>query len=169
VVQKVFFGPLDNPKNRGLNDITPREILALSPLIIMIFVIGWFPRLLLDPMEASVLAFTAQFRRGYLEASDSPGDSGARKMPDGVFHEGFLVGAPNRPPPKTEEPAPAEAVPTEAPSAAPVRLNPLDPNLRRARPPGSEAPPRMLAPGQAPGGAGDAPMPPRERQPRGAP
>ncbi len=37
MVQKVFFGPLSNPKNRGLEDLNTRETLALAPLVIMIF------------------------------------------------------------------------------------------------------------------------------------
>ncbi len=44
VVQKMFFGPLTNPKNKHLPDLTVRETLAVAPLIVMIFVIGFFPR-----------------------------------------------------------------------------------------------------------------------------
>jgi len=43
VVQRVFFGPLSNPKNQRLKDVNVRETLALSPLIALVFVIGCSP------------------------------------------------------------------------------------------------------------------------------
>ena len=35
VVQKMFFGPLTNPKNKHLPDINARETLALAPLVLI--------------------------------------------------------------------------------------------------------------------------------------
>ena len=37
VVQKMFFGPIKNPKNKRLRDLTPREGVALAPLVLAIF------------------------------------------------------------------------------------------------------------------------------------
>ncbi len=54
VVQKMFFGPLTNPKNKRLKDVTPRELIAVVPLIAMIFVIGWFPTLFTSRMSEGV-------------------------------------------------------------------------------------------------------------------
>jgi NADH-quinone oxidoreductase subunit M len=54
VVQKMFFGPLSNPKNKRLTDISPREIIALAPLVALIFVIGWFPNLFTSRMSEGV-------------------------------------------------------------------------------------------------------------------
>lgn len=54
VVQKMFFGPLNNPKNEGLSDMNVREVIAVAPMIAMIFVIGFFPKLFLDQMEPTV-------------------------------------------------------------------------------------------------------------------
>ena len=54
VVQKMFFGPITKKANKHLSDINSREILAVSPLILMIFVIGFFPKIFLDPMKDSV-------------------------------------------------------------------------------------------------------------------
>jgi len=104
-VQKMFFGPLKNPKNKHLTDISPREMLALSPLIIFVFIIGFFPRMLLEPMKPTVAAYYNQFNR-MLDATTaknlrSPDD--ARLMPTGVFGEGFLDM------PKPEAPAPEKA------------------------------------------------------------
>ena len=49
VVQKMFFGPLTNPKNKHLPDLNARETLALAPLVALIFVIGFFPNALPRP------------------------------------------------------------------------------------------------------------------------
>jgi NADH-quinone oxidoreductase subunit M len=54
VVQRVFFGPLTNPKNEKLRDLNQRETLALAPLVALIFVIGLFPSIFLAPMKDSV-------------------------------------------------------------------------------------------------------------------
>ena len=54
LVQKMFFGPLSNPKNKNLPDLNVRETLALAPLIALIFVIGFFPNLFLDRARGSV-------------------------------------------------------------------------------------------------------------------
>jgi NADH:ubiquinone oxidoreductase subunit 4 (subunit M) len=62
VVQKVFFGPLDNPKNRSLKDLNSREAIALAPLVALIFVIGLFPALFLSRMTPSVEATLDHYR-----------------------------------------------------------------------------------------------------------
>ncbi|MBI2390251.1 MAG: NADH-quinone oxidoreductase subunit M [Deltaproteobacteria bacterium] len=61
VTQKVFYGPLDNPKNKHLPDLTRRESIALAPLIVLIFAIGLFPRVFTEPMHASVAPFIQSF------------------------------------------------------------------------------------------------------------
>ncbi len=53
VVQKVFFGPITIKENEHLEDINRRELVAVSPLLILVFVIGLFPNLLLAPMHAA--------------------------------------------------------------------------------------------------------------------
>ena len=47
VVQKMFFGPITKKENKHLPDINRRELLAVAPLIAMIFVIGFFPNIFL--------------------------------------------------------------------------------------------------------------------------
>lgn len=95
-VQKMFFGPLKNPKNKHLSDISPREALALSPLIIFIFVIGLFPRVLLEPMRPSVTSFYKQFNRGFEQMKSMQREDAAQLMPASVFDPAFLEGAPPR-------------------------------------------------------------------------
>jgi len=42
--QRVFFGPVTNPKNEKLVDLTPREVAYFTPLLILAFVIGIYPK-----------------------------------------------------------------------------------------------------------------------------
>jgi NADH-quinone oxidoreductase subunit M len=51
VAQKMFFGPITKKENEQVPDINRREILAVAPLLVLIFVIGFFPNLLLAPMH----------------------------------------------------------------------------------------------------------------------
>jgi NADH-quinone oxidoreductase subunit M len=106
VVQKMFFGPLDNPKNRRLKDMNARELVAIAPLIALIFVIGFFPNVFLSRMTESVRSTIERFqnsRMSYLEDKErtAPVLIGRR---GGAFERGY-------PEPKT--PPPAAAVPAE--------------------------------------------------------
>ena len=53
--QRTMQGPMDNPKNANLPDLSLREIVVLVPVVIFIFLVGIFPRqALLSKMDASV-------------------------------------------------------------------------------------------------------------------
>ena len=52
--QRVFFGPVANPKNEKLNDLTPRELLTFAPLVIMAFWIGVYPKPFFQILEQPV-------------------------------------------------------------------------------------------------------------------
>ncbi|MFQ5855497.1 MAG: NADH-quinone oxidoreductase subunit M [Anaerolineae bacterium] len=54
--QQAFFGPLTNPENEKLVDLSAREVLTLIPLVIMIVVIGVYPQPFLRVIEPSVQA-----------------------------------------------------------------------------------------------------------------
>jgi NADH-quinone oxidoreductase subunit M len=60
-VFKIFWGPLDNPANRVLVDLTRRERLVFAPLVGLIFYIGLFPNHMLTPMTASVDHFALEY------------------------------------------------------------------------------------------------------------
>jgi NADH-quinone oxidoreductase subunit M len=64
MVQKVFFGPLKNEANKHLTDLNVRETIALSPLVALVFVIGFFPKLFLAPMAESVASVVERYREG---------------------------------------------------------------------------------------------------------
>ncbi len=58
--QRVMFGKVTKEENRGLKDLSLREIVVLLPIIILIFVIGFYPAPFLTKMEQSVNLFNAR-------------------------------------------------------------------------------------------------------------
>jgi NADH-quinone oxidoreductase subunit M len=103
VVQKMFFGPLTNPKNKHLPDLTVRESLALAPLVLMIFVIGFFPSIFLDRMKESILLHHNQYKVVSGQAILFADDRDAKLLPEDTFSPAFLKGMPKKEQP--EEPA----------------------------------------------------------------
>lgn len=53
VVQKVFFGPVTKPENKKLEDVNRRELIAIAPLIVAIFVLGLFPNILINSIRGA--------------------------------------------------------------------------------------------------------------------
>jgi NADH-quinone oxidoreductase subunit M len=51
MVQRMLFNPLAKPENRGLPDLNAREIGLLAPLVVLIIVLGFYPRPVLERME----------------------------------------------------------------------------------------------------------------------
>lgn len=63
--QRVMFGELDNPKNQNLKDLNFREIAIMVPLVVLIFVMGIYPKPFIDKMDPAIqklVARTAQTR-----------------------------------------------------------------------------------------------------------
>jgi NADH-quinone oxidoreductase subunit M len=71
-VQKMFFGPITRDENKHLSDINGREMLAVAPLIIAIFVLGLAPNLLLNQMHDSVTRVLGDMS-SRVEANPAPG------------------------------------------------------------------------------------------------
>ena len=62
MVQRVFFGPLSNEKNKKLKDLSLREGLVLIPFVIFVFWIGLYPKPYLNKMEVSVNHYVEQYQ-----------------------------------------------------------------------------------------------------------
>jgi len=62
MVQRVFFGPLNNEENKNLKDLSLREGLVLIPFIIFVFWIGLYPKTYLSKMEVSVKHYVEQYQ-----------------------------------------------------------------------------------------------------------
>jgi hypothetical protein len=58
--QRVMFGPVTQDANRGLIDLTPREVAVLTPVLVLIVWIGIYPQPFLRTTEASVTQLLAQ-------------------------------------------------------------------------------------------------------------
>jgi len=70
--QRVMFGPLENPANRTLKDLSPREILVFAPILVMVFVMGLYPRPFLSRMEPSVQAYLARMHQKMAVSAQPP-------------------------------------------------------------------------------------------------
>jgi NADH-quinone oxidoreductase subunit M len=117
VVQKVFFGPLDNPKNQHLEDLNPRETIALAPLAALVFVLGLFPSLFLDRMQDSVAGVLDSYVQGRV-AYEQHAEATEHVLKDrrnGPLEKGYPK-SPNG------EPAPAEEI--ELSARAGTGINP---------------------------------------------
>jgi len=73
--QRVMFGELDNPKNQKLSDLNAREIAIMVPLVVMIFVMGIYPKPFIDKMDPAIKKLVSQVR---------PASMNAKKMPEAV-------------------------------------------------------------------------------------
>ncbi len=83
--QRVMFGELDNPKNQKLLDLNAREIGIMIPLIIMIFVMGLYPKPFIDKMEPAVKKLVGQIRPASMNAKKG---AEATPAPKRSFHTG---------------------------------------------------------------------------------
>jgi NADH-quinone oxidoreductase subunit M len=72
VVQKMFFGPVTKKENKNLADVTPREIIALAPLAMMVFVIGLFPNIFLSQIRGAAERVQADFDARAVEMNPGP-------------------------------------------------------------------------------------------------
>jgi len=61
--QRVMFGPLTNPANEKLLDLSRLERAVLVPILIMIVMMGVYPQPFLSRMEPAVTAYLARLER----------------------------------------------------------------------------------------------------------
>ena len=63
--QRVFFGPITNPKNEKLHDLTPREVVYFAPLVILAFWIGIYPKPFFRILDQPVIQLVRTVRPDY--------------------------------------------------------------------------------------------------------
>jgi NADH-quinone oxidoreductase subunit M len=61
--QRAMFGPVTHDENRGLADLTPRELTVLVPVLVLIVWIGIYPQPFLRTTEATVTQLLAQVQQ----------------------------------------------------------------------------------------------------------
>lgn len=54
MVQRLLFGPITHEENKGLRDLTAREVIVMIPLVICIFGMGLFPKPFFQKMDSSI-------------------------------------------------------------------------------------------------------------------
>jgi NADH-quinone oxidoreductase subunit M len=112
-VQKVFFGPNQNPKNKHLTDLTDREITGLVPLVILILLIGVKPEYFTSRIEPDVTSWLDMYKHKR-EQTTRPSVTDAYLLPE----ENANGAAPSGPP----QAVPAAPAPTPARGGGPVAL-----------------------------------------------
>jgi NADH-quinone oxidoreductase subunit M len=61
--RKVMLGKLEKPSLAGIRDVGLREIVVLTPLVILTIFFGFYPRPVLDMSQASVAALIANYNK----------------------------------------------------------------------------------------------------------
>jgi NADH-quinone oxidoreductase subunit M len=56
MVQRVFFGKITNPKNKGLKDLSWREIGLMAPLLFLMVYMGVYPKPFIEKSRSAVVA-----------------------------------------------------------------------------------------------------------------
>jgi NADH-quinone oxidoreductase subunit M len=62
--QRIFFGPVTNPKNEKLQDLTPREMAYFMPLVLLAFWIGLYPKPFFQILDQPVREIVEVVRPG---------------------------------------------------------------------------------------------------------
>ncbi|MEM9864001.1 MAG: hypothetical protein AAF938_20545, partial [Myxococcota bacterium] len=136
-VYKMFWGPVENDANKELADVSWREWASLSPLLVLIFAIGFFPGAFLAKSQPAIDGFIADFSTkwqqstqnddlrvigGPAEEAEPEGEAVAAVAPEPSARPSAPPAAqPRRPSTPTQEAAAAavrRALPSLAPSAA---------------------------------------------------
>jgi len=83
MLQRVLYGPITDPANEELSDLTGRERTVLAPLLVLIVLIGVYPGPLLDRTESSVGALIEQVEQRAQQAPLTTREDGVRldRMP----------------------------------------------------------------------------------------
>ncbi len=84
-VLKIFWGKIDRKENENLPDLGRHEWIALAPLLVLVFWIGFFPKTFLDDSRPAVDQFITDFNDKF---SASQGNDELRLWhPNAEFHQ----------------------------------------------------------------------------------
>jgi NADH-quinone oxidoreductase subunit M len=72
--RRAFTGPIERAENRALPDLRRREALILLPLVVLMFVIGILPNLILRPTDAAVGQVLNVAEERSIEVMDGAGE-----------------------------------------------------------------------------------------------
>ncbi|WP_428262308.1 NADH-quinone oxidoreductase subunit M [Haliangium sp.] len=111
--QKVMFGPITRDANRTLKDLSGREIAVFVPLVVMIFVMGVYPRPFLQSMEPAVEQLMNTYRDGLSEPDGEARLRGAKATAEA---------APSAPEPTADLALPAAATGAQVTLSAPAQI-----------------------------------------------
>ncbi len=95
--QRVMLGPLTNPQNKRLSDLSSREIWVLAPMLAMAFWLGVCPKTFLKDIDPAVTVTLGQIKEKF---AAGPSDDKPRMLG---------AAAPKPPGPDDKEPPPAGA------------------------------------------------------------
>ena len=70
--RRVFYGPITHEENRKLKDLTPIELFAVMPLVVMVFVIGLFPTMFLGRITPDSKAIVDQMDQAGTASIERP-------------------------------------------------------------------------------------------------
>ena len=70
--QRVMFGKVTRPENEKLKDLNAREITIMVPMVILIFLMGIYPKLFFSKMDVSVEKFLKDFKGKIEMKADIP-------------------------------------------------------------------------------------------------
>jgi NADH-quinone oxidoreductase subunit M len=70
--QRVMLGKITNPENEKLKDLSAREITVLVPMVIMILLMGIYPKLFFSKMDVTVEKFLKDFKGRVEMKADLP-------------------------------------------------------------------------------------------------
>jgi len=82
-LQRLIYNPLEQPENRSLKDLTPRELVVLLPIVAGIVWMGLYPKPLLQRMESAAQRYVEYVETGRPagparpDVSVEPGDAEA--------------------------------------------------------------------------------------------
>jgi NADH-quinone oxidoreductase subunit M len=85
MLDRTVWGPLEREENRGLADLSPREVLALAPLCALMLWIGLAPRPFLEPSRPALEAVLADYQAR--ASAPAPALPALREMPDQPVEE----------------------------------------------------------------------------------